>query len=250
MRVLIADSDPASRRWIRRILRESLQYQIVGEVTDGARTVESARQARPDAVVLSHTFTSEDPALPTRLISHAEAAVIMVTVTGAAAAVWRGILSGASGYLLKDRLASELQPALAAAESGGTFVSPPLIRQLVGYLGDRFEASHDGPNATEIVQRLLPRERETLYRLADGRSTEEIAVDMSVATATVRAYVSRVLRKLNLRSRGEAIALAYRSGFYRPGHRRMSGAAGPGPRPSVLLTGSLRTLGTDLEPIR
>jgi DNA-binding NarL/FixJ family response regulator len=140
-----------------------------------------------------------------------------VAITSDGSQVWSGIHQGASGYLLKDRLANELSLSLAATEAGGLFVSPPLARRLVDYLADRLGPSGDGHAASEIGRRLLPRERETLQRLAAGQSTEEIAADMAVSTSTVRTYVSRTIRKLRLRSRGEAIALAHRSGFHSSG---------------------------------
>ncbi|WP_165495323.1 LuxR C-terminal-related transcriptional regulator [Actinomadura roseirufa] len=189
----------------------------MNEVAAPSQVFDVVIRTDPDVVVLSLEVDIEHPNLLSRLISESDVAVILIAVTAGGSAVWRGMAAGVSGYLLKDRLGSELRLALDSAEAGGTFVSPPLVRQLIGYLGDRFGRRPDGRTTAEINRRLLPRERETLYRLAAGQSTEEIAEEMSVASATVRAYVSRMLRKLELRSRGEAIALAYRSGYYSPG---------------------------------
>jgi DNA-binding NarL/FixJ family response regulator len=217
MKVLIVDSDSASRRWVRRILEESVVHEVGGETGDPDEVLEIARRTAPDIVVLSDEIASQDRTLVSELTTGSEATVILIAVTSGGRMVWLGMTDGARGYLLKDRLHSELGIALDAAQAGGTFVSPPLVRQLVHYLHDRFSSHQEGFSTDEISRRLLPREYETLYRLAAGQSTDEIADGMSVATATVRAYVSRVLRKFGLRSRGEAIALAYRSGLYAPG---------------------------------
>ncbi|WP_131741774.1 LuxR C-terminal-related transcriptional regulator [Actinomadura roseirufa] len=216
MRVLVADPDPTSRRWVRRILDEDAAHELVGDAADSERAIEIADRTAPDVVLLSRDLSSDDQALADRLISRCGAAVILVGATGNGSAVWHGVNGGAIGYLLKDRLGRELHLALRAAETGGTFISPPLFRQLVGYLGSHLSQNQANLTATEIRHSLLPRELETLYRLSIGQSTQEIAQNMAIAPATVRAYVSRLLGKLGLRNRGEAIALAYRSGFYAP----------------------------------
>ncbi|MBU3863241.1 response regulator transcription factor [Streptomyces sp. 4503] len=216
MRVFIAESDPVSRRRIRRILRENESCELVGEVAEGNELAGLVGRSDPDAVVLCQDIVSNNSSVVPWLAGEIGAAVILTAATSGGPTVWRGMTSGAVGYLLKDRLAGELEMALIAAEMGGIFVSPPLLRQLFGYIEDRFgEAGIEQPSAQEIVRSLLPREQETLYRLAAGQSTEEIAQEMSVAISTVRAYVSRILTKLGLRSRGEAVSLAFRSGFYK-----------------------------------
>ncbi|MEV4760414.1 response regulator transcription factor [Micromonospora sp. NPDC049559] len=217
MQVLVADADPVGRKLVRKILDRQVDHELVGEVDDLGRALDMARQEQPDVVVLSNTLLSDDRNDIPAFIADTASAIVLIAVTGTGAMVWRGMSRGASGYLLKDRLVNDLPQALVAAESGGAFVSPPLTKQLIGYLADRFESEeYDGLTAADIARILLPRERETLLRLAGGESTEEIAAIMSVTTATVRAYVSRILRKLGLRSRGEAIALAYRSRYYTP----------------------------------
>lgn len=253
MKVLVVDSDSASRRWMRRILEESRAYEVAGETGAPGEALEMARRVTPDFVLLADEAAFEAPALVSELATVLEATVILVAVASAGQAVWLGMSSGARGYLLKDRLHSEIRTALDAAQSGGTYVSPPLVRELVQFLNERFSSYQEGFTTAEIGERLLPREYETLCRLAAGQSTDEIAESMSVATATVRAYVSRVLRKFGLRSRGEAIGLAYRSGICNPGHnmpeppvphgshRNGNATHGDPPlAPVPLLSGSLR----------
>jgi DNA-binding NarL/FixJ family response regulator len=216
MRVLIADPDSVSRRGVRRILSESASCELVGEAADANGVAQLVDQTDPDVVVLSHEMDLRGGTLVSWLASDIGTAVILTAVTTGGPTVWRGISDGAVGYLLKDRMAGELELALEAAEGGGTFVSPPLARQLIRYIAARFgRVGDEQADVREIVRSLLPREQETLYRLAAGQSTDEIAKEMSVAAATVRAYVSRILTKLGLRNRGEAVALAFRSGFYR-----------------------------------
>ncbi|WP_436961362.1 response regulator transcription factor [Streptomyces sp. SudanB182_2057] len=188
----------------------------MGEIAqkDGLMTL--VGRTDPDVVVLSQDIASDsDGAIVSWLSGEVGTAVILVAVSSGGPTVWRGISNGAVGYLLKDRLVTELEPAISAAEAGGVFVSPPLVKQMVRYMDDRFgEVGQVQQGVGEILRSLLPREQETLYRLAAGQSTEEIAKEMSIAVPTVRAYVSRILTKLGLRSRGEAVALAFRSGFY------------------------------------
>ncbi|MFI2352208.1 LuxR C-terminal-related transcriptional regulator [Streptomyces sp. NPDC019443] len=222
MKVLLVDTDAASRRWMRRILEESLSYELAGETGDPAEALEISRRLSPDFVLLADEVASDAPSLVSELASVLEATVILIAVASAGQTVWLGISAGARGYLLKDRMHGELRTAMDSAQAGGTYVSPPLVHKLVQFLNERFSSYQEGFTTDEIGERLLPREYETLCRLAAGQSTDEIAESMSVATATVRAYVSRVLRKFGLRSRGEAIALAYRSGICAPG-QAMSG---------------------------
>ncbi|MBO4207822.1 LuxR C-terminal-related transcriptional regulator [Micromonospora echinofusca] len=216
MLVLVADTDPTGRKLVRKIVERCPGQEVVGEADDLHAAASVARDVHADAIVLASAMLTDGRTDVGDLVHRTDAAVILTAISGTGAAVWSGLSGGASGYLLRDRLANDLPQALIAAEAGGAFVSPPLTRQMIGYMADRLVDEEAGVSAASIADLLLPRERETLLRLADGQSTEEIAAIMSVTTATVRAYVSRILRKLGLRSRGEAIALAYRSRFYSP----------------------------------
>lgn len=213
LRILVADPDPAGRE----LLAEAAGPAVIGEVGDCRSVLAAVGQIRPEVVILAQALASHLHGLVFRLVSKLDTAVILTAVTAEGGDVWSAMDEGASGYLLRDRLACELAPAIRAAEAGGAFVSPTLVPGLISYISDVMSFGYIRSPALDIEQRLLPREKETLYRLADGQSTEQIAMQMGVAAATVRAYVSRLMRKLNLESRGGAIALAYRSGFYSPG---------------------------------
>lgn len=214
MHVIVVDANPVGRKLMRKILDNCPGHDVIGEADGIESALDIARQENPDVVILANTLMSDEWRDVTGIIADTEAAIVLVAGACTGPMVWRGMSAGASGYVLKDGLANDLPQALVAAEAGGAFVSAPLTKQLIGYIADRFEVEHEGLSAADISQLLLPRERETLLRLAGGESTEEIAAGMFVTSATVRAYVSRILRKLGLRSRGEAIALAYRSRFY------------------------------------
>ncbi|MEG3635400.1 response regulator transcription factor [Micromonospora palythoicola] len=214
MQVIIADSDAMGRRLIRKVVDNLTDHDVIGEGDSLGQATDSARQRRPDVLVLSSNLLANDRRTVGELIAWTEAALVVVAVNGSGSTVWQGMSGGASGYVLRDRLASDLPQALGAAEAGNAFVSAPLARQMIGYLAGFMDNNYDGPSRSDVIRALLPRERETLQRLANGESTEEIAAAMSVTTATVRAYVSRLLRKLGVRSRGEAVAVAYRSRFY------------------------------------
>ncbi|MFG1607889.1 LuxR C-terminal-related transcriptional regulator [Actinoplanes sp. NPDC049265] len=214
--LVIADDDALGLRLTRKVIGSHPEYVVIAETASVRHTIDVCDHRRPDVLVVSRSLLSGGEPTMTDLISRTEAVVVVVAIGASGAAVWQSMSSGASGYVLRDRLADDLPPALRAAETGNAFVSAPLTRQLIGYLSSR-ENAYDGPDPTDISRSLLPRERETLLRLAAGESTEEIASAMSVTTATVRSYVSRILRKLGVRSRGEAVAFAYRSRFYEPG---------------------------------
>jgi DNA-binding NarL/FixJ family response regulator len=215
MRILVCDPDQVSRNWIHRILNDNPEYQAVADSAEVSSLFEACRKADADVVVLA--AASGDGQAVSRLVEEAGIAVIVVTVATDGATIWSSINQGISGYLLKDRLSHELCLCLSATEAGGIFLSPPLARLLINYIADQVVVPADAKDsASEIYQRLLPRERETLQRLAAGQSTEQIAAEMSVALSTVRTYVSRVLRKVAVRTRGEAIALAYRTGYCSP----------------------------------
>ncbi|MEU8420162.1 response regulator transcription factor [Micromonospora sp. NPDC048835] len=225
MHVIIADSDAIGRRLIRKVVDNLPDHDVIGEGESLGQATDSVRQRRPDVLVLSSTLLAEGPQTVGELIDRTEAALVVVAVGGSGSSVWHGMSGGASGYVLRDRLPNDLPQALGAAEAGNAFVSAPLARQMIGYLADCFDNGYDGPSRSDVIRALLPRERETLQRLAGGESTGEIAEAMSVTTATVRAYVSRILRKLRVRSRGEAVVVAYRSRFYSP--RRPQREASP-----------------------
>lgn len=217
MRVLVADSDQFVRTFVRRILRDDADFELVGEVGDAEVSLEAARKTDADVVVLNDvTCMNCESGLVTDLVCDVGVAVIFVASVSDGAAMWAGISEGVSAYLLRDRLREELGQGLAAAEAGGIFLSPPLARVLIDYMTYHVTPVSDGQGGFEIDRRLLPRERETLQRLVAGQSTEQIAAEMSVAASTVRTYVSRVLRKIHVGSRGEAIAMAYRTGYCSP----------------------------------
>jgi DNA-binding NarL/FixJ family response regulator len=213
LRILVADPDPAGREQ----LAAAAGPAVIGEVGDCRSVLAAVGQVQPQVVILAQAFASHLHGLVFRLVSKLDAVVIMTAITADGGDVWSAMDEGASGYLLRDRLAFELVPAIRSAQAGGAFVSPPLVPSLISYISDVMSFGYVRSSALCIEERLLPREKETLYRLADGQSTEQIAVQMGVAAATVRAYISRLMRKLDLESRGGAIALAYRSGFYAPG---------------------------------
>lgn len=214
VRVMIVDRNVQSRRRLRSALMQIAACELVCEVTDPTSARDSAVRSGAEVVLLSELLPTERDNLVTGLVAGAEVSVFVIDASSSADDVWMTLKNGASGFLLTEHLDEELEHALLSARTGGLSISPPLLKQLTTYLADCLDGRYSGIEVAEIQRRLLPREQETLSRLAAGESTDEMASHMYVASGTVRAYVSRILHKLELRNRGEAVIVAHRSGFF------------------------------------
>lgn len=214
MRILLADSDTAATHWTTHLLSGVRGHELVGTITDVRHLATECRRTHSHAVIISGPHFIEHLAALDEVA--ATAAVIVIWSATSGSSIWTSLDHGVSAEVMRDRLADELGPALATIEAGGVYISPTLARQLVDYLHERIGGSGTEMTIPEIRRHLLPREREVLHRLSAGQSTDEIAGEMNVTASTVRAYVSRMLRKLRMRSRSELVGLAYRSGFYLP----------------------------------
>jgi DNA-binding NarL/FixJ family response regulator len=216
IRVVLADDQALVRTGFRMILAEAGDIEVAGEAGDGEAAVQVAAQVIPDVVLMDVRMPGTDGIAATRLIRAAQPAtrVLILTTFDLDEYVYAGLRAGASGFLLKDALAADLLSAVRIAASGEAVVAPAVTRRLI----ERFIAG-SGPHPTcdTTLDVLTPRERETLTLVARGLSNAEIAARLFLSEGTVKTHVSRVLAKLALRDRIQAVILAYEVSLIRPG---------------------------------
>ena len=217
VRVLIADDQALVRTGLRLILAEADDIEVVGEAADGDAAVAAAAAACPDVVLMDVRMPGTDGIAATRTIRSADDGprVLILTTFDLDEYVYAGLRAGASGFMLKDALAPDLLAAVRAVASGEAVVAPTATRRLI----ERFIGSGDELVTVTALEVLTDREREVLALLARGLSNAEIAKRLFLSEGTVKTHVSRVLAKLGLRDRIQAVILAYETGLVRIGQR-------------------------------
>jgi DNA-binding NarL/FixJ family response regulator len=217
IRVLIADDQPLVRTGLRTILNNEGGFDVVGEAADGHEAVAQAAALRPDVVLMDVRMPRLDGIAATRQVRAArEAPVVLVLTTfDLDEYVYAGLRAGASGFLLKDARAADLVSAIHAVVAGDAVVAPGATRRLV----ERFLPATPEPDPARIraLTALTERERQLLGQIARGLSNAEIAAELYLSEGTVKTYVSRILTKLDLRDRVQAVVLAYETGLVHPG---------------------------------
>jgi DNA-binding NarL/FixJ family response regulator len=215
-RVLIADDDALARAALRTIFDAHDDLELVAEASDGMQAVEQAARLHPDVVLLDIRMPNLDGLQAARQILAApsnRAAVIMLTTFDLDEYVYEALKAGASGFLRKDTPPERLLTFVRTAGDGDALLDPTITRRLV----ERYAApSPRGTPASGNLSELTPREREVLIHLARGRSNAEIAAEMQLSEATVKTHVSRILAKLDVRDRVQAVVLAYEDGLVEP----------------------------------
>ncbi len=221
IRVLLADDQPLVRAGIAMLLGAEPDIEIIAEVDDGAAAVEKARQLRPDVVLMDVRMPGTDGVEATRSIvatgSTDDAVVVKVlilTTYHVGEAVYGALRAGASGFLLKDAAPDELVAAIRAVASGEAWLDPAVARTLLSEFAARPDPLRRTPDE---LHQLTSREREVLVLVAHGLSNGEIATRLVVSEATVKTHLSRVMMKLGLRDRAQAVVAAYQSGLVQPG---------------------------------
>ena len=217
MRLLIADDQELVRTGLRTILQGVEDFEVAGEAADGLSAISQAAQLKPDLVLMDIRMPHLDGVEATARIRASEPAprVILLTTFDLDQYVYAGLRAGASGFLLKDTLAAELVAAIRAVLAGDAVIAPSATRRLI----ERFlEGSPPDPaGQAAALAPLTTREREVLTLLGRGLSNAEIAHRLYLSEATVKTHVGRVLGKLGLRDRIQAVVLAYETGLIRPG---------------------------------
>ena len=214
--VLIVDDQALVRAGFRMILEIEPDLQVVGEVGDGEQAVAEVADRRPDVVLMDVRMPGLDGIAATRRITAdptAATRVVMLTTFDMDEYVYGALQAGASGFLLKDVPPELLVAGIRAVHAGESLLAPSVTRRLIeSYLA---RSAPPDPNARRRLTALTAREQEVLGLLARGRTNDEIAAELFVSPTTVKTHVGRVLMKLNLRDRVQAVIYAYETGFIR-----------------------------------
>ncbi|TDQ05246.1 response regulator [Labedaea rhizosphaerae] len=215
IRVLVVDDQELMRGGFRLVLGAQEDMEIVGEAGDGKAAVELAASLRPDVVLMDVRMPVLDGVEATKLITDAGTSKVLVMTTfDLDEYALSALRNGASGFLLKDTPPDHLVSALRSVAVGDAVVSPSVTKRLL----DRFLGQSGGKlRDAAVLDVLTEREREVLVLMAQGLSNTEIARKLFLSEATVKTHVGRVLAKLGLRDRVQAVVLAYETGLVRPG---------------------------------
>ncbi|ALG14360.1 response regulator [Kibdelosporangium phytohabitans] len=215
IKVVLVDDQELMRVGFRMVLGAQPDMEIVGEAGDGDAAVKLAARLRPDVVLMDVRMPVLDGVEATKLITEAGTAKVLVMTTfDLDEYALTALRNGASGFMLKDTPPDHLVAALRSVASGDAVVSPSVTRRLL----DRFLGASGGQlRDASVLDALTDREREVLVLMAQGLSNTEIARKLFLSEATVKTHVGRVLAKLELRDRVQAVVLAYETGLVRPG---------------------------------
>ena len=216
--VLLVDDQPLLRMGFRMVLEAQPDMAVVGEAGDGAEAIAEAARLTPDVVLMDVRMPVMDGVEATRRLigSGSPAKVLILTTFDLDEYVFAGLRAGASGFLLKDVPPPDLLAAIRSVAAGDAVVAPSVTRRLLDTFADRFEPP---PAPPAELSSLTEREREVLIEVARGLSNQEIAARLVLSEATVKTHVGRILAKLGLRDRVQAVVLAYELGLVRPGSR-------------------------------
>ncbi len=215
IRILVVDDQQMVREGFAALLGAQPDMQVVGQAPDGLEAVAQARALAPDIVLMDVRMPRMDGLSATRHITaDSDARVLMLTTFDLDEYVYEALRSGASGFLLKDAPAADLVHAVRVVASGEALLAPAVTRRLIEDFVRR-------PNFTQAkpasLRGLTSRETEVLQLIARGLSNQEIAAALVVAEQTVKTHVGRILAKLELRDRAQAVVVAYESGLVTPG---------------------------------
>lgn len=213
--VLIVDDQELMRMGLTMVLDAQEDITVVAEAADGSAAVRAVREHRPDVVLMDVRMPGIDGVRATSMITESESnsRVLVMTTFDLDEHVLGALRAGASGFLLKDTPSEDLISAIRSVAAGDAVVSPKVTRRLLS----RFIAE-DAPLAQDpvVLDALTDREGEVLGLLATGLSNAEIAGKLVLSEATVKTHISRILTKLGLRDRVQAVVLAYETGVVRP----------------------------------
>ena len=217
LRVLLVDDQALVRAGFRMVLDAEADIEVVGEAADGLQAVDETRRLRPDVVLMDIRMPRLDGLEATRQLAGPDvtdpACVLILTTYDVDEYVFDALRAGACGFLLKHTSPEGLVEAVRTVASGEGLIAPSVTRRLIA----EFARAPTAPAPPADLDRLTDREREGLELVARGRSNAEIARELYVGQATVKTHVGRVLAKLGLRDRIDAVIYAYEAGLVRPG---------------------------------
>lgn len=214
IRVLIADDQQLLRAGFRVILQSEPDIEVIGEAEDGADAVAKAQSLRPDVVLMDIRMPKLDGLAATEHLMKSPDGprVVVLTTFDQNEYVVRALRAGAYGFLLKDAPAARLIAAIRAAAGGDALIEPSITRRLVETFASRMP-SGEPAGIPAALAALTDRELEVLRLVARGFSNAEIASEIMVAETTVKTHVARILNKISVRDRVQAVVLAYETGF-------------------------------------
>ena len=221
IRVMVVDDQPLARAGITMLLKAKEDIHVVAEAVDGQDAVTQARSERPDVIIMDVRMPEVDGVEATRIIintgltalSGQPIRIVVLTTYHIDEAVYAALRAGASGFLLKDAAPADIAAAIRAVATGKAWLDPSVARGLI----DEFAAR---PGSSTIVparmNQLTPREREVLILLAQGVSNCNVAKKLHISETTVKTYLARIMTKLDVGEKAQAVIAAYQSGLVRP----------------------------------
>jgi RNA polymerase sigma factor (sigma-70 family) len=216
VRILLVDDDDLMRAGLRAVLSSDEAVDVVGEASNGRAAVQRVREVTPDVVLMDVRMPDLDGIAATREVVAASPAVKVVILTTFEQDdyIFGALSAGASGFLLKRTSPEELIAAIHTVASGDSLLSPSVTRRVIDRMARQ---PADEVSLDERLGALTPREREVLEQIARGLSNREIAETLVIEESTVKTHIKRILMKLRLRDRVQAVIFAYESGLTRPG---------------------------------
>ena len=216
VRVLLVDDDKLMRAGLRAVFSVDEGIEVVGEAADGRAAIDSARRLKPHVVLMDVRMPEMDGITATRKLLEAapEARVVIVTTFEEDDYVFGALAAGASGFLLKRTGPEELIEGIKTVADGEALLSPSVTRRVIERMAS--EPNPAEPD-TESLEELTGREREVLELMARGCTNTEIGEKLVIEESTVKTHVKRILMKLGLRDRVQAVIFAYENGVIRPG---------------------------------
>jgi DNA-binding NarL/FixJ family response regulator len=216
VRVLIVDDDDLMRAGLAAVLSSDKTVDVAGEASDGRRALEQVRALGPDVVLMDVRMPDLDGIAATREVvsAYTDAKVVILTTFEQDDYIFGALNAGASGFMLKRTSPEELIAAIHTVAAGDSLLSPSVTRRVIERVAQQ-PAAEVAPD--QRLDDLTPREREVLEQVARGLSNGEIAAELVIEESTVKTHVKRILMKLRLRDRVQAVIFAYESGLTRPG---------------------------------
>jgi RNA polymerase sigma factor (sigma-70 family) len=216
VRVFLVDDDDLMRAGLRSVLSSDDTIEVVGEAGDGREAVTGVRELRPHVVLMDVRMPNLDGIAATRevLAAQPEVKIVILTTFEEDDYIFGALSAGASGFLLKRTSPEQLIAALHTVAAGDSLLSPSVTRRVIERMAR--EPARDTSSSARLDD-LTPREREVLELVARGLSNSEIATELVIEESTVKTHVKRILMKLRLRDRVQAVIFAYESGLARPG---------------------------------
>ena len=218
IRVLLVDDDDLMRAGLRSVLSSDASIEVIGEAGDGRAAVERVRELRPEVVLMDVRMPNVDGISATRelLAAWPDVKVVILTTFEEDDYIFGALSAGASGFLLKRTSPEQLLGALHTVAAGDSLLSPSVTRRVIERMARQPPTD---TSSSERLDELTPREREVLELIARGLSNGEIAKRFVIEESTVKTHVKRILMKLRLRDRVQAVIFAYESGLVRPASR-------------------------------